>query len=207
MFWVFFIGYIIIKIIFINKIGGSMDFLELAKTRRSIRSYQDRAIPHSDLELCVEAARLAPSACNSQPWKFIVVEDPDTKNKISEKAFSGLYQMNSFAKKAASYIVIVAEKMKFPAWCGNKLRKTDFRRIDIGTACDHLVLQAQELGIGTCILGWFNEKEIRKILSVPRTKKIELVISMGYPSASPTHTKELKQKSDAVSFNKYSSSE
>ncbi|MGB2600534.1 MAG: nitroreductase family protein [Candidatus Omnitrophota bacterium] len=180
-----------------------MDFLELARSRRSIRAYNGRKISREDLNLCVEAARHAPSACNSQPWKFIIADDPDTRSKIADNVFSGAYQMNAFAREAAAFIVIVAEKMKLPAWVGNKLRRTDFRKIDIGIACEHLALQAQELGIGTCILGWFNEKKLKKILFVPRTRRIELVVSMGYPGERELREKPMKDKNEVIGYNKY----
>ena len=135
-------------------------FIQLAKERRSIRAYQKKSITREDLELCVEAARYSPSACNSQPWKFIVIDDDSTKEDVAKNAFSGLYNMNIFAQEAAAYVAVVSEKTNFTAWLGGKIRNTDFRHIDIGIACEQFVLQAQELGIGTCILGWFNGKKL-----------------------------------------------
>ncbi len=179
------------------------DFLELVKSRRSVRAFGGRAIRRADLELCVEAARYAPSACNSQAWKFIVIDDAEKKQQVAEKAFSGLYGMNAFAREAAAFIAVISEKLKFPAWAGGKLRNTDFRRIDIGIACEHIALQARELGIGTCILGWFDERRLKKIFRVPRGKKIELVIAMGYPAQPKLPEKYLKDKGEVVSFNGY----
>jgi nitroreductase len=180
-----------------------MSFLDLAKKRRSIRFYEQRAISRKDLESCVEAALYAPSACNSQPWKFIIVDGAEQKKELSEGFLSGTYKMNSFALHAAAFIIVVAENMKFPAWVGGKLRKTDFRKIDIGIACAHLVLRAEELGIGTCILGWFDENRSRKILSVPRGKKIELIIAMGYPGEKELPEKILKDKNAVLGWNGY----
>ncbi len=180
-----------------------MSLLDLAKKRRSIRFYDERTISRKDLESCVEAALYAPSACNSQPWKFIIVDGPEQKKELSEGFLSGTYRMNSFALGAAAFIIVIAENMKFPAWAGGKLRKTDFRKIDIGIACAHLVLRAEELGIGTCILGWFGENRLRKILSVPRGKKIELVIAMGYPGGKDPQEKTLKDRSEVLSWNSY----
>jgi nitroreductase len=196
--------YIIIELTNVNKYRESiMSFLDLAKKRRSIRFYDERAISREDLESCVEAALYAPSACNSQPWKFIIVDGAEQKKELSKSFLSGTYEMNSFAPHAAAFIVVVAENMKFPAWAGSKLRKTDFRKIDIGIACAHLVLRAHELGIGTCILGWFDEKRLRKIFSVPAAKKIELVIAMGYPGERKLPEKILKDRDEVVSWNSY----
>jgi nitroreductase len=178
--------------------------IQLVRSRRSVRSYDRREVRRSDLELCVEAACHAPSACNSQPWKFIIIDDPAKKKAIAKDVLSGLYSMNSFAGEASAFIALISEKVKFPVWVGGKLRNTDFRRIDTGIACGHLILQAQELGIGTCILGWFNERRLKKILSVPSSKKIELVIALGYPAQTEElHEKRLKDKSEVASFNKY----
>ncbi len=178
-------------------------FLDLVKARRSVRTYDKRYIKREDLELCVEAARYAPSACNSQPWTFIIIDDTAKKEAIVKNTLSGLYGMNAFTRDAAAFIAIVSEKRKLPAWAGGKLRKTDFRRIDIGIACEHLVLQAQELGIGTCILGWFNERKLKKILSVPFYKKIELVVALGYPTGSELPERKLKHKGMVLAFNEY----
>jgi len=181
----------------------NMTFLQLVKSRRSVRSYDARLIKREDLEICVEAARHAPSACNSQPWKFIVIDDIAKKEVIAKNAFSGIYDMNAFVREAAAFILVVSERTKLSAWMGGKLRNTNFRRIDIGIACEHLVLQAQELGIGTCILGWFNEKKLKKILFIPASKKIELVIALGYPEQSEFPERHLKDKDEVVSFNTY----
>ena len=180
-----------------------MTFIDLAKSRRSIRAYDKRIIKREDLESCVEAARYAPSACHSQPWKFIIIDDPAKREVISKTVFSGHYDMNAFARDASAFIAIVSENVKLPAWLGGKLRKTDFRRIDVGIACAHLVLQAQELGIGTCILGWFNEQKLKRVLSVPFYKRIELLIAMGYPFQDELPEKELKSRDSAISFNIY----
>lgn len=178
-------------------------FLDLARARRSLRSYTEKLIDRKDLELCVEAACLAPSACNTQPWKFIIVDDEKVKEEVSEKVFSGAYQMNTFAKKAAAFIAVIAEKTSLPALVGGKLRNTDYRLTDTGIATSHICLQAEELGIGTCILGWFDEKELKKILGIPKGKKVALLISLGYPEEGEVKEKIIKEKTETVSFNKY----
>ena len=121
--------------------------LNAIKTRRSIRKYTQNPIPRNMLLNCIEAARYAPSACNSQPWKFIIVDDAGTLKEIVN-TFSGFYQMNFFAKEAPALALIVQEKQKAASALGAKIMKTDFRLIDIGIACDHFVLQAAEEGIG-----------------------------------------------------------
>ncbi len=179
-------------------------FLELARSRRSLRAYSARRIERKDLELCVEAARHAPSACNSQPWKFIVIDDPARREKVAGTFLRGTFSMNAFVRGAAAFVAIVSEKQKFAPWLGGKIARRDLRQMDIGLACAHLVLQARELGIGSCILGWFDQKELRKILAIAPQKRIELVVSLGYPADdTPPCEKQLKEKNDVISFNRY----
>lgn len=179
-------------------------FFDLAHERRSVRKYQYTKIPRQDLLRCVEAARHSPSACNSQPWKFIIVDDPDKRSAIARSFSPHYYSMNSFTENAPAFIILISERSKFTAWLGGKVRNTDFRRIDIGIAASHIVLQAQELGIGTCILGWFNEGNIKKVLGIPRAKKIDLIISLGYPEKDALlPEKQLKPLNEVLSLNAY----
>jgi nitroreductase len=184
-----------------------MNFTFLAASRRSTRRYKKNSpIPRDHLEMCMDSARMSPSACNSQPWKFVAVDDALLIEKISKEVLSGTHKMNSFAHNAAAFIAIVSENVKSSAWAGGKLMGTDFKFVDAGIACAHIVLQAEELGIGTCILGWFSEKRLKKILSVPRQKKIKLLIAMGYPEENRKREKQLKPRRDTVSFNSYGTS-
>ncbi len=159
-----------------------MDFIELVKRRRSTRKYSTKTIPIETIDKCLEAARLAPSACNSQPWYFIVVDDEKVKNEIVEKSLSGIYSSNSFVKKAPVIIVVITERSNYAARLGGFFRNIKYSLIDIGIACDHLILQAEELGVGTCWLGWFNEKAVKKVLGLPKSTKIDIMISVGYPA-------------------------
>ncbi len=159
----------------------SSGFLELVRSRISVRNYRDTPVEREKILHCLEAARLAPSACNSQPWSFIVVDDPGLKNRICNRIFSGPYKMNAFARTAPVLIVVVSEKSRFFATLGGIIRNTRYYLIDIGSAVEHFVLQACELGLGSCWIGWFNEKELKKALSLSRNKKIDVVLSLGYP--------------------------
>ena len=157
-----------------------MDLFDLLKYRKSIRNYLDRAVEREKIMMCLEAARVAPSACNSQPWKFIIVDDRELKNKLCDTAFSGIYSVNSFCKMAPVIVAVVSEKSKFLARIGGMFRGTKYYLIDIGIACEHFVLQAEDLGLGTCWIGWFNEQAVKSILNVPRNKKIDVLIALGY---------------------------
>ncbi len=100
-----------------------MNFLELVKKRQSVRNYLSKPVPREIIERCAEAARLAPSACNSQPWKFIVVDEPDKKMRLADAAFSGVYSVCKFVKRAPVIVVVVTEKMSYAARVGAFLKK------------------------------------------------------------------------------------
>ncbi len=183
-----------------------MSFKDLASSRKSSRRYKKNvSIPRKDLELCVECARHAPSACNSQPWNFIIVDDRSKLSRIYDEVISGIYAINSFASDCPAFIAVVSEKARIPARVGGKLMGTDFRFIDAGIACAHIILQAEELGIGTCVLGWFNDRRLKKILSVPASGKIKLLIALGYSEENVQRKKPLKDREQTVSFNTYGS--
>lgn len=172
-----------------------MKFIELVAKRESTRQYSTKPVPREVIDLCLEAARMAPSACNSQPWSFIVVDDEETKNEIVDKAMSGIYSMNKFVRTAPVLIVVITEHSKYIARMGQMFRHLKYNLIDIGIACDHLTLQAAELGVGTCWLGWFNEKILKKILNLPRATKIDILISMGYPEDETSAPRPKMRKS------------
>lgn len=169
-----------------------MEFLELAKARYSSRMYKSDPVKRETIERCLEAARLAPSACNSQPWKFIVCDSEPLRQNLVEQAFSGIYSMNAFAKKAPVIIAVVRQSSQYASKLGGMFRGTDFSLLDIGMACEHLVLQAAEEDLGTCILGWFNEKNVKKILDLSFSSKLDLLISLGYPAEKHSRPKNRK---------------
>ena len=159
-----------------------MKFLELADARYSLRDYSSRAVERDVLERCLEAARLAPSACNSQPWRFIVVDSPDLRERLADAAFSGICTMNQFARKAPVLVVIIRETSRYAARLGGKLRGIPYSLIDLGIAGEHFALQAAEEGLGTCWLGWFHERAVKKVLGLNRRERVDILFSVGYPA-------------------------
>lgn len=177
------------------------EFLKLVAARQSDRAYDTtRTVEPEKLEQILEAARLAPSACNAQPWKFVVVTDPQLAKEIG-KATAGL-GMNKFAKDAPVHILVVEESMNITSFLGAKIKDKYFPLIDIGIATSHITLAAESLGLGSCILGWFDEKEIKRLTGIPASKRLLLDITIGY-SAKPKRKKSRKEKSKIVSYNKY----
>lgn len=169
-----------------------MDFSTLVTERQSDRAYEKRKPEDEKILQCIEAARLAPSACNSQPWTFIVVEDECLRHQIADSMSNKVLPLNHFTKQAPVHVVIVNEGSNFSARLGNKIKDKDFSRVDIGIAASHFCLQAADLGLGTCILGWYNENKIKKLLAVPDKKRIELIITLGY--SIDKHRKKKRKK-------------
>lgn len=189
-----------------------MEFMELLKQRYSCRKFLPLPVEEEKILKCIEAARLAPSACNAQPWKFIVVDDISLKQKLTEAATSGIYKLSKFISQAPVIIVVIADKAGFLSKVGSLVRNTKFYLIDIGIATEHLVLQATELGLGTCYVGWFSEKGVKKVLKIPNKYKVPLLVCMGYPDTAHKSNDVIRKhaKSDMrkdikeiVSFNRF----
>ncbi len=181
-----------------------MALLDLLRHRRSVRDFLDRPVEREKIMTCLEAARLAPSACNSQPWRFIVVDDRELKNKLCHAAFGGIYSMNSFCKTAPVIVVVISEKSKFLVRIGEMFRGTKYYLIDIGIACEHFILQAEDLGLGTCWIGWFSERAVKSTLNIPQYKRIDILIALGYynrEKLGPEHDREPIDR--IASFNSY----
>ena len=180
----------------------NMEFSELIKIRQSVRKYQDKLVEKEKIKKIIEAVRLAPSASNSQPWKLIIVDDPELKDKVADATFSKTIAFNKFVPQAPVITVMVIEKPRLITQIGGRIKNREFPLIDIGIAAEHFCLQAAELGLGTCILGWFNEKKVKELLQVPKTKRVPLLISLGYSEAR-TRDKTRKSMEEICSWNKY----
>ena len=178
------------------------DTLDLIISRQSDRKYSDKPVENEKLERIVEAGRMAPSACNAQPWKFIVVTDQKLVLKVAEAASAKLIGMNSFVAQAPVILVIVREKPNMSSKVGATIKNKDYSLIDIGIATENICLQAKAEGIGSCIIGWFDERQIRKLLEIPKSKRVELIITLGY-SLSEQREKRRKPAEETVSYNKY----
>jgi nitroreductase len=181
-----------------------MIFKELILSRQSVRRYAETPVEAGKLNQCLEAARLAPSASNSQPWKFIVVDQEPLRTEVAKATFSDIKLINKFTLQAPVLVVIVMEKAKLITRLAMMVKKKEWPLIDIGIAAEHFCLQAAELGLGTCMIGWFEEDKIKKLLQIPSDKSIGLLISVGYAAEGyPQRTKIRKLVEEIVQFNKY----
>ncbi len=179
-----------------------MDFLTLSLRRQSDRNYLDQPVEPEKLARILECARMAPSACNAQPWKVIVVDQPDLKNKIADATSDKLVGLNHFTKQAPVHLVIIEESANFTSKLGGWIKKKHFPLIDIGIFAEHLCLAAASEGLGSCMIGWFDEPAIKKILAIPTAKKVALIVLIGYPGRE-TRLKVRKEIPQIVNYNKY----
>jgi len=159
--------------------------LKVIQDRRSIREFAPEDVADQELDMILEAGRQAPSGENAQPWRFIVIDDHSLKENLCSEAFTGIYKMSRFAAQAPVVIVVLC-RMDFVAHrLGGQIQRTGFHLIDIGIAGEHFVLQAEELGLATCWMGWFNNRKARRVLKVPRRYKIIAFLPVGYAASRP----------------------
>lgn len=171
-----------------------MNFSEIALTRQSCRSYAaDRAVEDEKLHAVLEAARLAPSACNGQPYHLTVCRG-ELAQEVA-KATMGM-GMNKFASDAPVQIVVSEKPYVASAAMGAKVKGNDYRSIDIGIMTAYLTAEATAQGLSTCILGWFDDEKIRKLCNIAHP--VRLVITVGYPKDDVIRPKKRKDIGELV---------
>lgn len=156
-----------------------MNLDEIIAARHSVRAYTDTPVSREDIRAMLEAARAAPSASNSQTWRFIVVTDPEVRARLCEEGMMPIIR-NKFMREAPCIIVGCAQLDLIANRLGTGFTGIDYYQIDMGIALEHLVLKATELGLGTCWVGWFREERVKEILGVPEKARVLALISVGY---------------------------
>ena len=171
-----------------------MNFMEIAQVRQSCRAYDEgRIVEREKLNAVLEAARIAPSACNGQPYHFTVCKGDSAKEVA--KATQGM-GMNKFASQAPVLIVVSEMPYVKSAAMGARIKNNDYRSIDIGITTAYLTAEAAAQGLGTCILGWFDDEKIRKICGLEHP--VRLVITLGYPKDDTVRPKKRKDMTELV---------
>lgn len=173
-----------------------MNFLEIAQTRQSCRNYAQTPVEQEKLDAVLEALRLAPSACNGQPY-FVTVCRGDTAKAVAA-ACQGM-GMNKFASQAPVVLVLSEKAYVKTAAVGSKVKHNDYRSIDIGIAAAYMTAEATAQGLGSCILGWLDDEKIRKICDL--TQPVRLVITLGYAQEGDSlRPKKRKDLSDLTAY-------
>jgi nitroreductase len=170
---------------------------DIFEQRYSCRSYDPRPVPGDDLKAICEAARLAPSACNSQTWRFVVVQDRDLIRRICDEGMRPVVR-NRWMKEAPVVIVGCSQLDIVANRIGSAVTGIEYYQIDLGIAMEHMVLKATELGLGTCWIGWFREKRIREILEIPERIKVLALLTVGYPKAGDAAKSKRKPLGEIV---------
>ncbi len=178
-----------------------MEFLDLVKQRRSVRKFSEKPVEREKVELCLEAARLAPSACNAQPWRFLVFDDPEKKSELCREACSGIYRNSGFISRAPVVIVALSLRGKLLPGLAGRFQGKHYPLIDLGIAVEHLVLQAAESGLGTCWVGWFNGPAVKKLLGLPKGETPIALIPLGYPADEKSASPGRKGLGEIAAFN------
>ncbi len=171
-----------------------MSVLDIVRTRRSVRRYEERAVPEETLARVLEAARLAPSAKNLQPWKLIVVRDRAAKLGLAKAAFD-----QTFISEAD----IVVAACGFPEKAYPRQgRFMNSWPIDLAIAFEHLILQAAEEGLGTCWIGAFEEAAVKAVLGVPADVRVMAMTPLGWPAEAPA-ARGRKALEEVVAYDRY----
>ena len=156
-----------------------MDVLEAIKERRSIRAFTDEKVSEKDVERLIDAARWAPSAGNTQPLELVVVKDKEMKRKLSEAALN-----QTFIQKAPVVIVVCADLNRSSRGYGSRGERL-YSLQDTAAATENILLAAQELGLATCWVGAFRDKEVAKAVKAPKNMKPVAIVPVGHPTERP----------------------
>ena len=171
-----------------------MDFYPLVQRRESCRQYEDRPVEPEKIDQMLACARLAPSACNSQPWHFTVVAGEKARQIAPYMKEHGL---NGFAEQVPCFLVIQETKAQLAPAVAGLVDSQKYAQMDVGIVTAFLTLAAAEMGLGTCILGSFSEEKIREALDIPPERKVRLILCVGYPAGGdaprPKKRKELSE--------------
>ena len=184
--------------IFFEKERQKMPTLdEILNLRYSCRDYDSRPVSEGDLTAICEAARLAPSACNSQTWRFVVVRDRNLISRVCDEAMRPVIR-NQWMKEAPVLIVGCSKLDILANKIGSAVTGIEYYQIDLGIAMEHMVLKATELGLGTCWIGWFKEEKIKEILGIPGIIRVTALLTVGYPGTGVSAGKKKKSLDEIV---------
>jgi nitroreductase len=169
-----------------------MDFLELVASRYSVRSYESRPVEQDKLDRVLEAVRLAPSGSNRQPWKFVVVRDPEVRRQLMPACMNQPHIAQ--APVVIAGVGLMPERMMHCDIPGDP--------VDLSIAMDHLTLAATSEGLGTCWIGAFDQDKVRQVLGIPESAKVVEVMTLGYPADEP-RAKSRKSMDEIVCYDRW----
>ena len=173
-------------------------FMDLCLRRQSCRDFADKPVEHDKLVQCVEAARLAPSGCNAQPWSFVVVENPAIVPEVAKCAQQ--LGANEYIAGAKAFIVVLEEHAVLMPQIRKIIDSQYFAKGDLGAATFAVCLAAEDQGLGSCILGIYDREKICELLGIPKDKQFGGLIAVGYPASDKVRGKVRKPLEDIARF-------
>ena len=177
-------------------------FDAILKRRVSCRAYRDQPVDRETIATIIEAARWAPSACNSQTWRFVAVTDSATITRIATEAMRPVIPNRWLAR--APLIIVGCSRLDLVAnRLGSRVTGVDYYQIDLGIAMEHVVLKATELGLGTCWIGWFKEAVVKHLLNIPRAIKVSALLAVGYPAPANARNRRRKALDEILFYNRW----
>ena len=175
------------------------DYFDLVKRRESCRNFDpDRPVEKEKLMRCAEAARLAPSACNGQPWRYLIVTNAELAAKL--KPLMMEFGQNKFLQKCPAFAVVLEEPTVMKVSLSEKFKGQNFAPIDVGLSVSQFCYAATDQGLSTCLIGWHNEKKIRDLFGVPKTSRVRLVIAVGYAASDKLREKIRKPEEEVIRY-------
>ena len=186
--------------------GIIMDFLEIMQQRQSCRAYDpDKGVSREELLKIVEAGRLTPSGCNSQPWKFIVVDSPEAKEKLCDAVVVGNGMTGApWRHQVPAFIILVEQPAKVMKVVSDHYGTTQrFAQGDLGAACMNMCHEAYSLGLDTCIIGMNDQKKMEEYFNIPAGREVRLVLAIGHAAAKTPVNKVRKSSEEVCSFNNW----
>lgn len=181
-----------------------MNYFELIAARQSGRSYDStRPVEREKLVKILEAGAIAPSACNSQPWRFVAIDDKEMAAKVPHLLQRENDPINRFTNDCLAFIIICEAHAVLMTSMRDTTPSQKYAQLDLGIATAHMTLAATELGLDSCILGCFNEEALKELFGIPEELKIRLVMSVGYGKDSTLRPKKRNKFEDVVHFNNW----
>jgi len=175
------------------------DYFDLVRRRESCRNFDPtRPVEKEKLQRCAEAAWLAPSACNGQPWKYLIVTNAELNEKLRPLMME--LNMNKFVKNCPAFAVVLEENTILKVSLSQKFKDQDFAPIDVAFSASQFCYAATEQGLSTCIIGWHNEKKIQELFGIPKSTRVRLILAVGYAADDKLREKKRKPIDDVIKF-------
>ena len=175
------------------------DYFDLIRRRESCRNFDpNRPVEKEKLQRCAEAAWIAPSACNGQPWHYLIVTNQELVEKLRPLMME--LNMNKFVKSCPAFAVVLEENTILKVSLSQKLKDQDFAPIDVAFSASQFCYAATEQGLSTCIIGWHNEQKVRELFNLPKTTRVRLILAIGYAASDALREKKRKPIEDVITF-------